>query len=117
MINPARHHLTIYQGSIFEKAFKLTNAENEPLDLTGYTARMQVRPYPGRDPVYINLVAADITIEGSQGRISFGLDADQTAALDFDEAHFDLELLPAGDPKKAFKLLFGEVTLLKEVTA
>ena len=40
---PAKQKLTIYQGATFSKTVAMTDDADAPIDLTGATARMQIR--------------------------------------------------------------------------
>lgn len=87
-----------------------------PTDLTGYTARMHIRENIDDTTAIVELtsVGGDITLSPTDGRIEVKIDDTATAAYDFDEAVYDLEVEDAaGDTTR---LLYGTVTLSKEVT-
>ncbi|MCC6475110.1 MAG: hypothetical protein IT514_15355, partial [Burkholderiales bacterium] len=91
---------------------------NPPVDLTGSTARMQIRPYvesPDAD-ILLSLTTANggISLGGANGTISLLASAAATAALDFDTAVYDLEVIDGSG--LVTRLLSGMVTLSKEVT-
>ena len=54
-MSAGRYSFTIEQGATldFELAYK--DSSNNPIDLTGYQGRMQIRPSVGSDTVYITL--------------------------------------------------------------
>jgi hypothetical protein len=88
----------------------------QPKDLTGYTARMQIREKIDDEDTLVSLTSAagDITISIPDARIVFTIATSVTEELDFMEGVYDLELVdPAGE---ATTLLEGKVTLRKEVT-
>ena len=84
-------------------------------DLTGYSARMQVRRnVSDTDPV-ISLDSAGHGITISlPATISIDVNATTTAAYSFDDGVYDFELV-AGDGYVR-RLLYGTCTLSKEVT-
>lgn len=87
-----------------------------PLDLTGYTARMQVRPSVGSATVLIDLStdAGGIVIDAANGIIERRLEASATAALTWSLGVYDLELTaPDGF---TVRLATGRVTVSPEVT-
>ena len=87
-----------------------------PSDLTGYSARMHIRE--NIDDVTaideLTSVGGEITLSPTDGRIEVTIADDVTAAYDFDEAVYDLEVEDSGGATK--RLLYGTVTLSKEVT-
>ena len=72
-MSAGRYSFTIEQGATldFELAYK--DSDNNPVDLTGYQGRMQLRPSAGSDIKYITLsssLAADgtgLNFNGSDG--------------------------------------------------
>ncbi|OYT26316.1 MAG: hypothetical protein B6V02_01970 [Thermoprotei archaeon ex4572_64] len=78
---------------------------------------MQIRESHSSD-VLLELSTSNgrLSINGVNGTITANVDADVTAALDFETAVWDIELYPAGDESLAISPLFGEVTLRLEVT-
>jgi hypothetical protein len=84
--------------------------------LTGWTARMQIRENITDTAPLVSLTSAagDISINTTDGRVTFTIDTATTEGLDFTEGVYDLELVdPSGE---ATRLLEGVVTLNKEVT-
>jgi len=90
---------------------------NAPVDLSGYTARMQVRPQlssPDAD-IILELDETDgITLGGSEGSILIEVDAATTSTLNFSSAVYDLELI--SPTSVVTRLMEGKVMLRKEVT-
>jgi len=122
-----KYSFTIEQGATvdFEIAYK--DSSGNPIDLTGYQARMQLRPSPGSDVLYINLsssLAADgtgLNLSGSgglkpptSGAIGVYISAISSSQLSFDLASYDLEL--ASSDGTVTRLLEGKVKLSQEVT-
>lgn len=115
----ATYKLVIEQGSTFRLLLRLTNADGTTPDLTGYTARMQIRetldsPQPLYELTTQDRPAGGITIDGPAGTIALRVSAADTTALAWPRGVYDLELqAPDGD---VGKLLKGEVVVEREVT-
>lgn len=91
-------------------------AYTPPKDITGWSARMQVRPSVDDTTVLLALSDTDgtLVLGGTEGSVEIVLEATATAALDFDTAVYDLELVdPTGT---VVSLVTGTVTLSKEIT-
>ena len=86
-----------------------------PKDLTGWTARMQIREEIDDTATIIELESpTDIDISITDARITITIADDVTAAFDFDEAVYDLELEDAAGATTP--LVAGKVELCREVT-
>ncbi len=130
-----RYNFTIEQGASvnFELAYK--DSEGNPVDLTGYQARMQLRPTQTSDSVYITLSSSlsecgtGLNLSGSNnlnpltsGTIGVFISAQSSSMLDFTRAYYDLELaytsseVGQGDCAVVERLLEGAVALDKNVT-
>jgi len=87
-----------------------------PKNLISYTARMQIRESVD-DPTEIlelTSVAGDIVLTTANAAIAVTISATATAALDFSEAVYDLELI--SDSGVVTRLMQGKVFLSDEVT-
>lgn len=106
----ARYLIRIEQGATWKPVLTLRDT-----DLTGYTARMQIRADIDADTVLVELTTSDgITIDGPAGQIALHLDDTRTAALDWCDGVYDLELIdPDGN---VMRLLKGPVEVDPEVT-
>lgn len=115
---PGTYNLTIYQGSKLTRVFTYLDANDDPVDLTGYTARAQVRKDHRSGTILLDLDSEEeITLGGAAGTITIVVPATETAALNLPHhAFWDLELLPGGVEADAFRLLQGKVTISEEVT-
>jgi len=122
----AKKNLTIEQGATWRDSYTLLQpapagtpiASRLPVDLTGYSTRMQVRPDYASATVLLELTPANgrITITPASGKLDLYISDADTAALTFTDtpAVYDLELIePGGD---VIRLLKGTVTLSPEVT-
>ncbi len=88
---------------------------NEPVNLTGMTASMQIKDKVGGVEI-LSLTTANsgISINTSLSTITINITAAQTALLDFSTAVYDLELVSAGG--EVTKFASGSLSLVKEVT-
>ena len=123
----AKKNLTIEQGATWRDSYTLLQpaptgtpiADMLPVDLTGHSAKMHVRPDYASATVLLDLSTDNggIVITPASGTIALYVSAADTAALTFVDAPavYDLELLPplAGE---VVRLLKGTVTLSPEVT-
>lgn len=111
------------QGSAFDPVFTW-KAGGVPVDLTGYTARAQVRKDLGEvtEAIVIDMNTGNgrIVLGGVAGTITFCVTATDTAALledDFDNTCYDLEMIPpAPNAEKVRKLTKGLARLELEKT-
>lgn len=115
----AKQNLFIEQGTTWRYPLALkagATATSPALNLTGYTAHMQLRSDIGSATAIIALTTANgrITIAPLIGQVDLVLSATETAALAFDRAVYDLEIISASG--EVTRILQGSVTLSKEVT-
>lgn len=106
------------QGTSFALALRITDGAGNPVSLSGYQARMQVRPsagYPGDPLADLSTAAGEgITISGDGTALTVAISADATAGYTWEHAVYDLLLqAPDGD---VLRLLRGEVTVSAAVT-
>lgn len=89
---------------------------NEPVDLAGYTARMQIREKLDSSTVIKELTTENsgITVSNTGKYIQIDITATDTAAFTFSSAVYSLELISSGG--KVTQLANGTLTLVKEVT-
>lgn len=87
-----------------------------PTDLTGCTARMQVRSSIDDPVVLLSLTTENggIALGGTAGTITLGLTAVQTTAINWMTGVYDLEIIFSTGLVR--RLLAGNVTVSKEVT-
>jgi hypothetical protein len=96
--------LSVEQGAYWDQQLVWKDANGDPVDLTGYTADMQVRENILSPTVIVELTTENdkITLGGALGTIDLVLTAAETAALGGDGSHswvYDLQLNPADDEK------------------
>jgi len=111
------HDITIEQGATFRLSLIWKDSAGALVDLTGYTARMQVRRrHSSEDPPALSLTSAagDIVLGGTAGTIVVTAAATVTDDIDFKAGVYDLEL----EDSTGFvtRLVEGSVTITPEVT-
>lgn len=104
------------QGSTFQRIITVTQAVSgdtyEPVDLTGYSARMQIRKKFG-GTLLIELTDGDgLTLSGAAGTVTIDMTAAQTAEITRSGV-YDLELVIGST---VTKVLRGQFILTHEVT-
>jgi len=110
------YNLTIEQGATLDLALTWKDAAGTPINLTGYTARLQVRPSIDSATTLLTMTTENgrISLGGAAGTIRLLLDAATTASLTWTSGVYDLELQSAGGT--VTRLLAGTVTVSPEVT-
>lgn len=110
------HNITIEQGATFTLSLVWRDSDNALIDLTGYTARMQVRKTHRSDTVLLNFTTANgaITLGGAAGTIEVEGLATLTDDVDARTGVYDLEL----EDSTGFvtRLIEGSVVIKPEVT-
>ena len=116
MSKPAKIKLTIYQGATYRRRLRWSDAARQPIDLTGCTARMQVREDVESPTVLLSLTTENgRTVRGGAvGTIDLTIAAFDTAAIKWTAGAWDLEIVhPGGD---VTRLAQGSVAVSPEVT-
>jgi len=124
------YSFTIEQGATTDFEITYKDSSNNPVDLTGYTARMQLRPDAGSSEIYLTLSSSlgscgtGLNLSGSNGTtplasgsIGVFISAASSSQLNFESAQYDLEIASgSGDCAIVTRLLRGNVKLSKEIT-
>lgn len=110
--------LVIKQGSTYRQEFVYKDDDNEIVDLTGYTARMQIRPDVESETIIADLTTENdgITIDGPNGSIELFISHTDTAGMTpTKNAGYDLEIVDSvsGDVNRIFG---GKVEIDPEFT-
>lgn len=112
------YDIVIEQGATFALNLVYRNDAGTPVDLSGYSARMQVRETFASDSTLLALTsAAGITLGGAAGTINIEASDETTSAIPIRQivwAVYDLELVPPNG--KALRLLQGAAEIRPEVT-
>lgn len=105
----------IEQGATWSYELVWTDSESNPVDLTGYAARMSIRKLVGRElSVHLSTENGHIVIDGASGKITLALSAEDTAQIPAVPHVYDLELVaPDG---QVVRLLKGKIEVDEEQT-
>lgn len=111
-----QYDIFIEQGATYDQTFNWKDSAGDPVNLTGYTARMQIRPSVSRSEIIESFTTENgkITLGGSAGTIRLLLTATQTAAITSRRGVYDLELIASNGV--VTRLLEGGVEISREVT-
>lgn len=110
---PGYLNLICYQGASFDYTLTWKSA-GTPVDLTGYSARMQVREdYTSSTAVLSFTNGTGITLGGTAGTILIATTAGTTANLAAGDYVYDLEMVSGGT---VTRLVQGKFTVDPEVT-
>jgi hypothetical protein len=121
------YNLEIYQGSTFEMSLIVKDSAGALLNLTGYSAAMQIRSnYADNNPVTYITLSSSLASDGtglnmataSSGYIGIYISACSSSALNFPNARYDLEIFSGsvGTCPITTRILEGQVNLSKETT-
>ena len=109
------YNFTMDQGSTYTVQMVYLDPNKNPINLTGYTAKMQLRLQYG-DPVAALTLTTEnggITIDGPTGTINILATDEQTLVLEPTFYVYDLDILTGGTIER---LVQGQVTVRPEVT-
>ena len=109
MHTPGKLNITCYQGATFDKKL-VWRIDGEPVDLTTYTAAMQVRKT--HPPEEYTFEFGEITLN-NEGEILIEATADETANIPAREYVYDLELT---NGETVTRLIEGVFLVTPEVT-
>jgi hypothetical protein len=130
-MSAGRYPIYIEQGASLDFEVRYVDSEGNPVDLSGYSARMQIRPSVESNTAYITLTSvlqADgtgLNLSGSHstkpptsGSIGIFISACSSSVLNFGNAVYDLELAVPyeGGCDYVTRLIQGPVRLSQEVT-
>jgi hypothetical protein len=110
------YNFTIEQGETFVRTIIWEDSAGTSINLTGYTARMQLRGSRGIPTLAISLTTENggIALGGVAGTITITISASQTAAFADRSYIYDLEIISGSGV--VTKLIKGIVTIATEVT-
>jgi hypothetical protein len=121
-----KYSFVIEQGATTTFEVQYKDSTNTPVDLSGYGARLQIRPSAGSDTILLslssslqgdgtglNMSGSNSTTPPTSGSIGVYISAYSSSLLSFTEAAYDLEIHYGATVSR---ILQGCVKLSKEVT-
>ncbi len=111
---PIKYNMAIYEGSYFIRNFTIKSKEtNAAVDLTGHTARAQVRT----TPTSAVLFSFDCRITApTTGVIDVELLATASDGIKLVKGYWDLEVVPPEGEGFTTRLVMGECTISPQIT-
>lgn len=111
----ATYNIVADQGATFSRVITWKTTAGTPVDLTGYTAKMQVRvTYSSPSAVLtLSTAAGSIVLGGALGTITI-TGAASSMTMDGNNYVYDLELTSSGGA--VTRLVMGNFTVRAEVT-
>lgn len=108
--------IVVEQGATFDVTLTWKDSAGDPIDITGYSARMDIRANIDEDTAIHSMTSAngDIVLGDAAGTIQLLITAADTEAFDFQTAVYDLELISGAGA--VTRLIKGCIELDKEVT-
>ena len=104
------------QNTTFTFTVEYKDNDGTPIDITGSTAKMQVRDTKGGSKLAFSLTSPSggITIDGPNGKLTIKITPTQTNKLFYPKSSYDIMLTDSNLNKT--KLLEGFMTLSRSVT-
>jgi len=121
-----RYNIVIEQGATYQIELQYKDSNNTPINLSGYSGRMQIRPSIGSPTSYLylssslnpdgtglNFSGSNGTTPPASGSIGIFISATTSSLFTFTNGVYDLEIQSGSI---VTRLLQGNVQLSKEVT-
>lgn len=122
----------IKQGSTFKRRIEYTDSAGNPIDLTGFNGRFQVRPEYESSVILFNVTttptadgtgitmtpsSASVVLPISSGSMGILISAYSSSQVNFDTAYFDYEIYSGSGVTEYVERLFdGKMKMIKNVT-
>lgn len=114
-VAPGILNLTFPQGATWKLAMTYTDSAGDPINLSNYTARMQVRQsYTATQTVLSLTNGSGITLGGTAGTIDLLIPATTTASIGAAQYVYDLEIESASG--EVTRVVQGTFSVTPEVT-
>jgi hypothetical protein len=113
-MSAGKHNFYCEQGATFSSVLTWKDEDGDPINVTGYSAAMQVRSKPCTDPILtLSTANARIALGGALGTIALTISATDTDDLKPGTYIYDLEMSNSGT---VTRLIEGSFTVSPEVT-
>jgi len=125
-----KYSFIVEQGATTNFEMVYNDSAGNPINLTGYQAKMQVRPTVGSSEIYLslsssltsdntglNLSGSSGTNPTSSGSIGIFISAESSSLLNFTQGYYDLEIaIGSGSSAIVTRVLEGVIQLSRNVT-
>lgn len=112
---PTTYDISAFQGADYAVTFTYNDSTGAPVNLTGATARMQVRKYPESQYPLITLAnGSGITLGGALGTVAVAIAGASLTAVPSGKMYYDIEIVTSSGA--IVKLISGLFTLGAEIT-
>lgn len=109
------YDISAEQGSDYLATITYKNSSGVLVNLTGYTARMQIRRTTSSDDAYLRLTSSGgIALGGAAGTIGITISAHAMATVPPGSYVYDLEIIDTNG--KVTKILKGDFGVAAEIT-
>ena len=117
MLTPSKRKLTVIKGAKFDPGWTWM-AAGVPVDLTGCTARMQVRPEIESSDVLLELTTENggIVLGGTTGTVDLWVGATETTDFTWESGVWSLVIQYAAGPDYVDRLIEGSISVSPEGT-
>jgi hypothetical protein len=122
-MSAGKYNINCEQGATFDRVITYRDANNSPINILSYSARMHVREYAA-GPLIVGLSSSDDTLkldgpvelsqDGANGNVRMSLSAIVTAALPSGNYKYDLEIESLTG--QVTRLIEGKFTVVPEIT-
>ena len=121
-MSASKYDFNIEQGASFQLSLVYKDANNDPIDLTGWCARLICKTNTNETKIFstdnLDLSQYQFTIDPLLGKLTLLLPASTTNDFNFKIAKYDLELsspadLYVGGGKYTIRLVYGTITIIK----
>jgi len=128
-MSAGKYSFIIEQGATLSFELQYKDGTGQPISLSGYSGRMQIRPTVDSSEVYLTLSSSlnpdktGLNFSGSNGTtpptsgsIGVYISSTTSSLLSFNQAVYDLEIYSSATPPVVTRLIEGNIRLSKEVT-
>ena len=111
------YNMVMDQGSIWTLQVEYQDPNGTPINLNGFTAKMQLRSHPNDLDAALTLSTAngDIVITGATGTINITASSTETGAIDEGPYFYDLEITNTVTNEDT-RIIQGQIVVSAEVT-
>lgn len=106
---------TVDQGAVWTIEIEYLDSNDNPIDLTGFSAAMQLRENYDSSTAVLTLTTQNgaIVIDGPNGTVTVTMTSQQTKDLDATWYLYDVELYSGAN---VIRLIQGQISIAGEVT-